>query len=411
MNSEIKTYISACYNIEICKSGDNGQTESRFPLGTGMHKNMILDSFLETIPYILATGGARLGEGRLYMPQITNGYMQIGTGSGALDYSQRQLSGFVKETNFIRPYLTGCYYFDDTGIGMRTYSKTYEFPSEMSSVTYREAGFRSDLSSSWGTNVASGLRNPTLTRFLISGGTGVTLGIGEYLKIKYDISVKVPSLINTVAVTGDIAYGDFNGSGLIKLVGPIEKIFGNINSDGYWYGTTAYGTTGLPSVNLTNPSRSAPYKEGIMWSLNNIPARTNDVFDSTKAHFSANYVPPNIAIPSYNTLAQIPRIELQDLTSSRKNPLGYYGTAIEKYTLQNKYIDTDFYFVANYPPIDFNFGGIFFTTTESDQTINVGVTDLVPQSGWGWYWKFDNTQTKYKDQLLKVSLRFSVDRG
>jgi hypothetical protein len=632
MNIDIKSYVSACYNVAVCKSGENG-IEEKYPLGTGMRKNTILDSWLETIPLILSTGTAK----RFHMAEMIrgNGFgaaqlnssMQIGKGTTPTNYQQRQLVNFSKETSYVRPFVTGSYYIDNTGLGMRTYSITYEYQPETGTNTYYEAGLKSPYSYFWQsgnisdpTRVPPTLLSPIISRFLftnqsgivgfasgfvdsignysiftgtsgysgyiinnqyikftggndfqnrtdfqygysvfnpifngITGGffsginypnsgsgilsgiigykndlSGITANIGEYIKIKYDVSIRIPAIVNPVPVTGTgVLYGDFNGSGEIKLCGTFRDLFGNIDSNGYVRfinnGIAESSANLLPAFAQLSWD-TQPEIEGLMWPINNFP--TNSTLSQATAHFTATYVSgiqlnqnitgfvsgyrdqfgnftglhlidissgssgyflnqekyyfptgnlfsgfsgqsgfvenDNITFkysgfsfvsgsgfsglnfinsgygvmtgiignrselipsgfPSINSGANMPIVDIGDSRSDRKNPLQYKGTAYDLYqrstgaNLQDKYIDREFYFVADYPNYDLKFGGIFFCPMVRELDSLAGLTEYQPnkystQRGYGWYWKFNNIQTKYQDQLLKLNFRFSMDR-
>lgn len=373
MTAEIKSYISACYNVAVCKSGENGVEELRYPLGTGMNKNTILNTWLDTIIDLVSNSR----NWRFHMAEMVRGdlivgasSMAIGVGAAPTNYSQTGLSSFVKSTSFVRPFVSGASMTTRAPLGMRTYSTTYEFNPETSSRTYYEAGLISPFTSPrlasrflftnqsgiigfasgylnesgnytifTGLNASSGyflngqqiyftgnndlsLRNDFQYGYEIyspifngitggfsginntSSGTGIISGIigykndlsgisvnpGEYIKIKYDVSIRVPALVNPIPVTGTgIIYGDFNGSGQIKLCGSFRDLFGNMDTDGK---VRLDSQTPTSPFNLL-PSRGRfswennPQVEGLMWSTN--PSRDSSILSQSSTHFTAGY--------------------------------------------------------------------------------------------------------------------------
>lgn len=172
MNTNINTYFGAKWNIEICKSGDNG-IESYYPLGNNPKHNMILDHWLEALIYLYSPSGGAVKaycSNGLSLAGITKGAMHIGSGTGAPNYSQTGLQGPLKSTSYIRPFFnqcTGIYYPES---GMAVISKNYDFGIENGNVTYSEAGFRPDIADA----LPSGKRNWLWSRFVFTKETGVS---------------------------------------------------------------------------------------------------------------------------------------------------------------------------------------------------------------------------------------------
>lgn len=357
---------------------------------------MILDTWLETmvIAPILSPvyHEARNATSQIYMADMVNGYMTVGTGNTALSYSQTGLAGYKKETNYIRPNTTGAYYYDDYVSGSRTYSKTYEFSTETSAVTYREAGFRSDYSSFWSsTKVPTAMRNPNIifSRFLFP--SDLNLYPGDILKIKYDVGMRIPMLTGAVPITGTgLSYGDFNGTGSMKLFGRFDKLFGGMDANGV---ASGYNTV-----------------KGIFWSI----GEQYGFSPTVVLNSSANLVTTGINFPTINSITGIPRISLKESSADydrtatpQRWPIAYYNTVTTgDFSWGDKYFDVKCIFPASYPNYDANVGGIVFSPAS-----NNGGGEYFPETGFGWYWKFDNPQTKYQDQLWEVTWRFAADRG
>lgn len=395
-NAEVKQYISAKWNVEVCREENDGTITSRFPCGHEMKKNMVLDSFLEIIPLHVASTGMKW---RFQPTELASGRMEIGTGQAALNYTGRALDKFVKFTSYVRPNQpSGGYIIDNSGIGMRTFGRVYEFTPESSPITYHEAGFRSVRSSSWGG--VSG--DPLLTRFLLTGSgfTGINVGVGEYIKVQYELSFQMPALVNPIPVTGTgLVYGSFNGSGQLMLQGLWSEIFGSVNSDG----RAVYSNTRL------NPTLVADGYEGAMWSL--ASDRINSSTTRSSIRLSANLVPTGIDFNAINSSGGIPRININNISQTSTNPPwpdSAFGTAYDVYALRNRFIDYKLIFPAEYPSGDQQIGGFFISPASLRFD---GAFYYPPNTGYGWYWKFDAPQTKYKDQLIEINFRFSADRG
>jgi hypothetical protein len=153
-NAQINTYLSAKWNVEICRSGESG-IESSFPFGKEMKSNRILDLWLESMVELMSPGNAKTSSigGGLVFSRLTDGTMQLGTGTKPISDKDTALHRFYKQTNYIRPNFnraTGTYI---SGSGMAIFSRTYDFPIESERVTYTEAGFKpnaSDLSNNAG---------------------------------------------------------------------------------------------------------------------------------------------------------------------------------------------------------------------------------------------------------------------
>jgi|LakMenEpi03Aug12_release.lakeMendotaPanAssembly.Ray.scaffolds.fasta_scaffold00638_2 hypothetical protein len=170
-NGNINAYFNAKWNIEICKSGENG-VYSHFPLGEDLKNNMILDQWLNGLTYLLSpSGGAiRQHSDGLSFSAITRGTMHVGAGQNEPAYNQTGLFIPIKSTNYIRPFFnqcTGIYYPES---GMALFSRKYDFGIETGIVTYAEAGFRPDIANA----LPTGKINQLWSRFVFTAETGVS---------------------------------------------------------------------------------------------------------------------------------------------------------------------------------------------------------------------------------------------
>jgi hypothetical protein len=170
--ANINTYFGAKWNIEVCKSGENG-IESYFPLGEKLKNNMILDHWLESLIYLYSPSGGAVKaycDNGLSLAGITRGAMHIGAGSIPPNYQQTGLQIPLKSTSYIRPFFnqcTGIYYPES---GMAVISKNYDFGIENNIVTYSEAGFRPGIADA----LPTGKRNWLWSRFVFTKETGVS---------------------------------------------------------------------------------------------------------------------------------------------------------------------------------------------------------------------------------------------
>jgi hypothetical protein len=141
-SAHIDTYLSAKWNIEICKSGDSG-IESYFPFGEQMKSNKILDLWLESMVELMSPGNSKTSTigGPLLFSKLTDGYIQLGTGTKPINNKDIALNRFYKKTNYIRPNFNRSSVSYISGSGMAIFSRTYDFPIEGERVVYREAGF------------------------------------------------------------------------------------------------------------------------------------------------------------------------------------------------------------------------------------------------------------------------------
>jgi hypothetical protein len=180
INISADAYLSAEWNIQICKSGDTDGIYTKYPFGTGMKKNAILDSWLSSVIFMCSqqASALRFLGGVASFATLTEGYMQLGTGIKPIEYSDLSLSRFKKETDYIRPFYarrTGFYIVES---GMAKFRRSYDFTSEIEPIKYTEAGFRSYASSVWGYGPQN---NAIWSRFLFTAETGSPCFLSGYM--------------------------------------------------------------------------------------------------------------------------------------------------------------------------------------------------------------------------------------
>lgn len=295
----------------------------------------------------------------------------------------------------------------------------------------------------------------------------ITLTTGEFLKIRYDVYMQIPAIVNPIPVTGEnIVHGEFNGTGQLKLIGRDINMFGLIDGDGRVE----------PGIGVWWPIHKTHYSKYSMSQWRNL-AEPN-------AHLSALMVASgfsgyNDSFPPMNSLRPLVSSWLDDeipfcdqfepqigkcgtppqqttyweeqyysskgMSQSPPWPLYSHSTLrVNNYIAHNrptsvwpKSIDIQMIFPGPYPNQDTGING-FIITSASEQMVCGGRTisdaqgntystiqyqkpklyeniDAYADCGIivpyvAWYYKFDNPQIKYEDQVINLYLTFSLDR-
>lgn len=116
-------------------------------------------------------------------------YCALGTGTSTPAVTQTALDTQVVRTNTLLGSATET---DDNPTRTRTYSRTFDFPAEVSNQNYTEVGVSHTSSGATSLN----------TRALISGGT-VTVLVGQQARVTYSISVTLAApFVFTPTATG-----------------------------------------------------------------------------------------------------------------------------------------------------------------------------------------------------------------
>lgn len=240
--------------------------------------------------------------------------------------------------------------------------------------------------------------------------SGITLDRGQYIKIKYRIAFRAPQYAEASIVSGNgVLYGDFNGSGQLKLVGNKENIFGRLyenSTDENLNGTTElFSSFGLwwPAVGATR-HRSLPNIGLSATMLKNTESLQNN------PHF-----PQVDTRPIFETITGSPEQSEDGQTFMidpwLQYPLKSYNTLYSEYTggydLYNLFV-----FKGDYPNNDIDIGGVWFSYTSF---VYIGSRDeqryLKPNSGnCGWLYKFNTPQRKWEDQGLYVTTKLTLER-
>lgn len=357
-------------------------------------------------------------------------------------------SGFGMLTGYIGTRNTG-FYILDTGIGAMT-----------GIIGWRNAIKISNSGEITGIIVFKDILNP------------VTLTTGEFLKLRYDVYAHIPAIVDPVLITGsDLIHGEFNGYGKLKLIGQMKEIFGSIDGDGkvtqgngIWWplhkqvwrdlnydqkNNTTYPNSHLSALMIASGSVFNPayyYNYNFPPINSGVPiitawlddeSRATDVFDPKigecpgfpasmpywdRVYYSTFGITNNTSWPMYlhNTL-YVHNYQTTGLTS------GKLPTSL----------DIQMIFPAAYPNRDTGINGIIICkadegrVTQSRSVIGPDGKAYSPEqyikpslyenadafldcglqrNYSAWYYKFDNPQNKYEDQMINMFLTFSLDR-
>lgn len=301
----------------------------------------------------------------------------------------------------------------------------------------------------------------------------VTLSTGEFLRLRYDTYMQVPAIINPIPVTGEnIVHGEFNGSGSIKLIGKTKAFFGEIDSDGKL--VKQYETIGVwwpihKNIWRDIPSYNRQYTPWANSHLSAVMVASGVYSNVYNVHFNNEFPAINTGIPiptvwldderayCYSALLGTgkcgnPPVEYREMpyfsTSALSNqtpwPYYYHNTLkVYNYTALNrptavwpKSIDIQMIFLGPYPNRDTGFNGFIITqgyendyctrTVSDEQGRQFSNTVFTKPSVYentgaylncgierqysAWYYKFDNPQMKYEDQIINLFLTFSMGR-
>lgn len=179
-DAQADTFVSAKWNIQICQSGDIDGSKTIYPFGKKMRKNAILDNWLRSVILLFQQTQSNVEtlDGSANMRELTRGYIQLGTGIKPISYADTQLSSYVRESDYIRPF-----YGFETGYGIiesgaAIFRRSYDFLPEVKNITYTEAGFRPYASSLISDNT---LKNKIWSRFLFTAETGAVGFLSGYI--------------------------------------------------------------------------------------------------------------------------------------------------------------------------------------------------------------------------------------
>jgi hypothetical protein len=265
------TFVSAKWNIQICQSGDIDGSKTIYPFGKKMRKNAILDSWLRSVILLFQQTQSNVEtlDGSANMRELTRGYIQLGTGIKPISYSDTQLSSYVRESDYIRPF-----YGFETGYGIiesgaAIFRRSYDFLPESKNITYTEAGFRPYASALINDGT---LKNKIWSRFLFTAETGIVGFLSGYID-NSGVFNMLPHEIDQVSgvfVTGQKHFiGPIKTKKRENIIGFLSGfrdssgIFSSINEEncsGYFIsGQQYYFPTGDLFDNFNNQSGFDPY--------------------------------------------------------------------------------------------------------------------------------------------------------
>lgn len=295
----------------------------------------------------------------------------------------------------------------------------------------------------------------------------ITLTTGEFLRVKYDIYMKIPAIVDPIPVVGQsLVHGEFNGSGQLKLIGDHKAIFGTIDGngkidagEGFWWPihTTLYSQ--IPSK--YDRDRTPQPNSHLSMLMIASGSSYNNNFPLI------NYGPPIISAElhdekhgcdDYDTVLGscggpplIPYFENnwysnRGLKLSPPWPLyAHGGVIVHDYVAHNRpqanwpnSIDIQMILLGAYPHSDTGINGFIITSAHEDYVCKPN-SSLVNEEGQlfqtyqyikptlyenieayeecgitrkysAWYYKLNTPQMKYEDQLINVYLTFSMGR-
>jgi hypothetical protein len=244
----------------------------------------------------------------------------------------------------------------------------------------------------------------------------ITLNLGQYIKIKYRIAFRVPQYVQETLVTGDgLVYGDFNASGKLKFVGPMEQIFGKLREDelNANNGTAEFTSSSANGIwwPVTDPigGGSYPYPAiGLCATmLNEYEALNNN------PEFPITGARPRFYLMPLDPLEQLDEstMEYYMMDPFNKYPLKHYNTLYSMYS-GGYHLENLFIFTADFPNRDENIGGIWFSPVRYVPTRNGPWLYFRPTSGsrCGWMYKFNSPQKKWEDQALYITTKFKIEK-
>jgi hypothetical protein len=252
--------------------------------------------------------------------------------------------------------------------------------------------------------------------------------------------MRIPAIVDPIPVTGEnVIYGDFNGSGSIKLTGPLDQIFG-VTSDkasesisrpqragGFWWANISTHFN-HPDTNIENLHLSAamlkstyvypPIGKSMFISGNSLYGYVNigqpEIVACDKGSpvqgIEQSWKHRNAKVKSYSDFTRFSMV--YPLASSNLLKEDYAQTESDPYP---NYIDYTFIFPGDYPSQDTYIGGMAISQSydfsiDADDCF-VGLFYSKIQTGdSAWIYKFNSPQLKPESQLIEVKVRFSANR-
>jgi hypothetical protein len=354
INSE--TQAAGRWRVEVV---DLNRGSSYFPFGDKFRKNLIVNNGLDIMMGRSSSGGTYDTTNFNYIVPNFFNEARYSTDTNAPANANTTLGTGQSATASSSTALSAaCSTSDNTSAGSRTYTRVFDLPVVSGETTIYTCGVFSDSDS-------------LFSRFLLP--SALTLLAGQFIRLTYVFTISVAAIVSGIAVSS--TSGSFNGTGSIKLVGTFQNIFGDMLDTGLPSYTSTYHRAGGYLPNGSSPTRS-----NCGW---------------------AQLVPSSIAFPSVNSNISFTRVG-NTIKDAPDISMGAYslGSGSQQIT---------YIFTPLNPPVTTDIGGIFFSTSNIAQ--NAGGFTAPTSNYFGWYWKFDNPQSKNSNYSLAVSLTQSVSRS
>lgn len=191
--------IKGSYKVQVCRDGK----VIREPFGPNFIPNLITDSGLD---FLMSTS-----EVSTFSQAIR--FCRAGTGTATPLASDTNLGTPVTSTNTFTG--SGSGYSNDTVNGAWTTTYSFEFATEVTTISYTEVGLSDQPS--------TGLRTHTLFP------TAVVLNGGDNLRLVYSFTYSIPALVTPISISL-APVGGFDVSGNLKVAGTYSSIFGTVAS-------------------------------------------------------------------------------------------------------------------------------------------------------------------------------------
>jgi hypothetical protein len=358
---EANTKMGGTWKVEIVHP--NGGIEA--PFGDKMRKNLILNSGFDVLAgnsAIVNYNPIETNDGAWILPALFR-RAKLGSSSAAAAVTNSGLGAAISGQDTVTSTQVCTTTNDTTSQAGPTFTRIYDFPAVSVSTNINEVVIY---------GLGGGGNTQNLSRFVFP--TTITLVAGQFLRLTYSFKAYIDALLNPISVSLGASNG-FNVTGQLKLVGTYQNIFGGMTSDG-----------GLDYARTS----SGPQPCG-GWLLNGRRLFTN--FQGTAPTGTiAQMIPTGVSFPSINS----------DLTGYSKVgstiTQDTAGMVFGPYASGQGYQDITYLFAAANPISTTNIGGIIFSASRSTPT----------NAPFGWYLKFDNSQSKNASYSLAVNLRQSI---
>ena len=359
--SSSQTKISGKWNIAIV---DRNQNEI-FPFGKEMKKNLILNQGLD----ILAASKYYTNYSVFNwntIPSFLIGGAVYGDGENAPNITDTSLTNQKSETSIIND--NSCTIIDDLLNGTRTFRKVYDF-STIQIADGKQQLSEAGVYTNWKSD------KTLFSKFLLP--RSITLDYGQFVRLFYDFTIGSNMIVNPTNI--NLSSGTFNGSGLFKLCGRFDDIFGSFDSNGN------------PRIVYGDSPRASflPFYEKFCTEITTC---------ETEIFGTAYLLSPGII--NFNSINQ--PIFTEWVGSRLEERLDTINPS--SYTEGNFYRDTEYIFDYSNPTYNKQVEGILFTVLRG--------SPVSPRQNTidGWLWKFNNNQIKQSSKKIVMMLRQSVSR-